>query len=274
MAANIIPLGARLRERREQLGLSQAQAARELEVARTAYRLWEMEAARPAPDRWRTIANWLGVSVSALLLAAELIDEQEADEAQRATIEAGLADVDWDEQGNVADGDFFTQERSTIDRHARAGTLSAEQATSLRDLVGRIQSAALDDGAHWHPGRFSKRFPSTPLTPSLARAALTTTAVGIPIDDFNDAALLVSELVTNAVQHSDSEWIDVDITLDAERLRIEVSDQSPQPPRPRISAIDGEGGFGFALVAQLAQRWGVERHTTGKTIWIEFDLTP
>ena len=57
MSAEIIPLGTRLRQRREQLGLTQTQAARELDVARTAYRLWEMEAARPSPDRWRVIAK-------------------------------------------------------------------------------------------------------------------------------------------------------------------------------------------------------------------------
>lgn len=52
----IISLGRRLKQRRAELGLSQAQAARELDVARTAYRLWEMEAAKPAPDRWRLLA--------------------------------------------------------------------------------------------------------------------------------------------------------------------------------------------------------------------------
>ncbi|HWC67533.1 MAG TPA: helix-turn-helix transcriptional regulator, partial [Acidimicrobiales bacterium] len=73
MSAEVIPLGARLRQRREELGLSQSQAARELEVARTAYRLWEMEAARPAPDRWRVVAKWLGISMTALLHAGELL---------------------------------------------------------------------------------------------------------------------------------------------------------------------------------------------------------
>ena len=62
-------LGGRLKAKREALGISQSQAARELDVARTAYRLWELEAARPAPDRWRLVARWLGVSLTTLLLA-------------------------------------------------------------------------------------------------------------------------------------------------------------------------------------------------------------
>jgi transcriptional regulator with XRE-family HTH domain len=76
MAADVIPLGTRLRQRREELGLTQTQAARQLDVARTAYRLWEMEAARPAPDRWRAIASWLGISLTALLLACEMLSQE------------------------------------------------------------------------------------------------------------------------------------------------------------------------------------------------------
>src|SRR6188474_1726624 len=74
----VISLADRLKQRRDELGISQAQAARELDVARTAYRLWEMEAAKPAPDRWRLIAHWLGVSVTTMLLAEDLVSEDEA----------------------------------------------------------------------------------------------------------------------------------------------------------------------------------------------------
>src|SRR6476620_12542931 len=73
--AKILPLGERLKQHRTERGLSQAQAARELDVARTAYRLWEMEAAKPAPDRWRLISRWLGISVTTMLLADELDSE-------------------------------------------------------------------------------------------------------------------------------------------------------------------------------------------------------
>ena len=54
----VISIAERLRNRRLERGISQSQAARELDVARTAYRLWEMEVAKPAPDRWRLIASW------------------------------------------------------------------------------------------------------------------------------------------------------------------------------------------------------------------------
>src|SRR6476659_1925567 len=108
--AKVIPLGERLRSHREERGLTQAQAARELDVARTAYRLWELEAAKPAPDRWRSIARWLGISMSAMLLAEELIDQQEAADANRIAAAAGMTGLDWDAETGHSAGDYFSQE--------------------------------------------------------------------------------------------------------------------------------------------------------------------
>lgn len=133
-------LAERLKARREERGISQSQAARELDVARTAYRLWELEAARPAPDRWRLLARWLGVSMTTLLLAEGLISEDE----QRHSDEAGARYLD--AMGESADaaagresGDFFRQAQSFIDRSLEKGVISAEEAGSFRDMFGRIQ---------------------------------------------------------------------------------------------------------------------------------------
>src|ERR1044072_7435729 len=92
--AQVVSLAERLKSRREQLGLSQAQAARELDVARTAYRLWEMEAAKPQPDRWRLISRWLGVSVTTVLLADELDDASEPGAVSAAFTRVGST---WDD---------------------------------------------------------------------------------------------------------------------------------------------------------------------------------
>jgi len=273
VVAEIIPLGSRLRARREELGLSQAQAARQLDVARTAYRLWEMEAARPAPDRWRVIARWLGISMTALLHAEELLDEQESLDAQQAAVSAGMSEAEWDLLSDASAGDYFSQERSMVADQARAGNISSDQAASLGRVLARIQKATLSDpGPPWHPGQFRKRFPNDALAPALARAALTATAVELPNESFDTAALLVSELVTNSVRHTDSEWVEVAIILGIDVLRVEVSDTDSQALRPRTPTKDG--GWGLTLVAELATRWGVEREAAGKTIWIELDLAP
>ena len=253
--------------------MSQAQAARQLDVARTAYRLWEMEAAKPAPDRWRTIARWLGISMTAMLLAEELIDQQEAIDASRAAVGAGMSEMEWDMGSGSSAGDYFSQERSMIEDQVRLGNITQTEATQLGRVLSRIQRETLRDApSPWHPGEFRKRFPNDVLAPALARAALATTAIGIPAEDFDAAALLTSELVTNSVRHSGSDWVDVAITLGFDSLRIEVSDQSNQVIRPRTPDVDG--GWGLALVGELAARWGVERHAVGKMIWVEFDLHP
>jgi transcriptional regulator with XRE-family HTH domain/anti-sigma regulatory factor (Ser/Thr protein kinase) len=272
VAAEVIALGSRLRQRREELGLSQAQAARQLDVARTAYRLWEMEAAKPAPDRWRTIAGWLGISMTAMLLAEELIDQREALEARLAAFGGGMTQAQWDVPSNDAAGDFFSQAPAMIADQARLGSISAAEAANLTHVLSRVQGAASSNTTSaWHPGHFRKRFPNDTLAPALARAALATTAIGIPFDAFDAAALLTSELVTNSVRHSHSDWVDVAITLTTAVLRTEVSDQDRQTVRPRTPDLDG--GWGLALVGELATRWGVERQTAGKTVWIEYDLT-
>jgi transcriptional regulator with XRE-family HTH domain/anti-sigma regulatory factor (Ser/Thr protein kinase) len=273
VAAEVIPLGNRLKQRREELGLTQTQAAKQLDVARTAYRLWEMEAAKPAPDRWRAIARWLGISMTAMLLAEELIDQQEALEADEAAVGGGMTAMEWDVTSDASTGDYFSQERAMIAAQARVGHISPDRAANLGRVLSRLQQATSTDAASaWQPGEFRKRFPNDPLTPALARAALATTAIGIPANAFDTAALLTSELVTNSVKHSGSTWIDVAITLRMDALRIEVSDQSTQAIRPRTAETDG--GWGLMLVGELATRWGIERHRSGNTIWIEYDLTP
>lgn len=89
------------------------------------------------------------------------------------------------------------------------------------------------------------------------------------------AALLVSELVTNAVIHARSE-VDLVIGRQGSRavLRVEVSDQSAEPPNLGSFDLDTLSGRGLALVEALADRWGVETHSAGKRIWFELVDTP
>jgi transcriptional regulator with XRE-family HTH domain/anti-sigma regulatory factor (Ser/Thr protein kinase) len=273
VTAEVIPLANRLRQRREELGLSQAQAARQLDVARTAYRLWEMEAAKPTPDRWRNIATWLGISMTAMLLAEELIDQHEALESNRAATGGGMTETQWNTTSNDSAGDFSSQERAMIADQTRLGNISTGEAVNLTRVLSRVQSAAASTTmAAWHPGQFRKRLPNDTLAPALARAALATTAIGIPVDAFDAAALVTSELVTNSVRHSRSDWVEVAIILTTDVLRIEVSDQDRHTIRPRTPDFDG--GWGLTIVGELATRWGVERHSAGKMVWIECDLTP
>jgi transcriptional regulator with XRE-family HTH domain len=133
-------LAQRLKAYRKKRGISQSQAARELDIARTAYRLWELEAAHPSPDRWRLVARWLGVSMTTLLLAEGLISEEEGQQADRAS--ARFQAATGEPSDRVAEhepGDFFRQAQSLIDRSLERGIIRAEEAGNFRDMFERIR---------------------------------------------------------------------------------------------------------------------------------------
>jgi len=85
------------------------------------------------------------------------------------------------------------------------------------------------------------------------------------------ALLLVSELVGNAVRHARAGAMALQLRLEScgNRLRIEVHDADPRPPRPRTPAELDESGFGFVLIQALADRWGVRETPNGKAVWVE-----
>lgn len=100
-------------------------------------------------------------------------------------------------------------------------------------------------------------------------------AIGTAVVD--DAVLIVSELLTNAVLHgSDSAECDVTVKLIgiAMRLRIEVYDASPLAPAQRLEDNGIENGRGLVIVDRLADRWGWEPTAVGKFVWCELAARP
>jgi anti-sigma regulatory factor (Ser/Thr protein kinase) len=93
-------------------------------------------------------------------------------------------------------------------------------------------------------------------------------------DDSTDtAALLVTELVSNAVVHANgpSLWLTVDETT-TDVLHVAVRDGSSQGiPRDSAQAPDVHrtGGRGLFMVDALSTRWGWEPLETGKRVWFE-----
>ncbi|MEU9186454.1 ATP-binding protein [Streptomyces sp. NPDC048484] len=87
-------------------------------------------------------------------------------------------------------------------------------------------------------------------------------------------ALLVSELVTNALRHATGP-IGVRLVRPSKRhdaLLVEVSDPLPDPPRERAARPDDETGRGLQLVANSSRRWGTRPGEKGKTVWFELAL--
>lgn len=96
-------------------------------------------------------------------------------------------------------------------------------------------------------------------------------------DIVDDAVVLTSELVTNAVVHAGTA-ADVLCLRTEDAVRIEVSDHYPEREIPlQQSAVnmgnpDREGGRGLQLCAALATRWGVDYTPTQKQVWFQLDL--
>jgi anti-sigma regulatory factor (Ser/Thr protein kinase) len=84
----------------------------------------------------------------------------------------------------------------------------------------------------------------------------------------DDAALIVTELATNAVLHAFSGFA-VDVSSSPDAVRIAVHDASPTRPEPRDASVLAASGRGLGIVAALANEWDVEPRDTGKTVWAE-----
>jgi anti-sigma regulatory factor (Ser/Thr protein kinase) len=119
------------------------------------------------------------------------------------------------------------------------------------------------------PTRAEFRFPANPSAPMLARAAVASMTGLIPTGRTADLALLVSELVTNAVKHSGMpSRQDVIIRVGLRPIHVEVMDEGPGfVPAGRL---DGDTGWGLRILDRLAIRWGLRREAGRNVVW--FDL--
>ena len=87
------------------------------------------------------------------------------------------------------------------------------------------------------------------------------------------AALLSSELASNAVQYAGGDY-QLAVELDPTELRVEVIDPSPTLPEmpPARAPADEESGRGLLLVEALAARSGVKLRRGGKAVWFALSV--
>ncbi|MFC9468749.1 ATP-binding protein [Streptomyces coelicoflavus] len=102
----------------------------------------------------------------------------------------------------------------------------------------------------------------------------------LPQDVTDTAELLLSELMTNAYRHAKVPagreiWARCILTDDHLRITVTDADNTLPKPAPAPACPDDESGRGLALVATLADDWGVERRKCGigKEVWFEVGLT-
>ncbi len=114
-------------------------------------------------------------------------------------------------------------------------------------------------------------FAAGPTTPALARGFVrqALSRWGYPAA-CETAALLTSELVTNAVLHAGT-GVTVTVCARDGIVRVEVADGSARVPTTPPYGGEAQTGRGLALVQRVATTWGVERQPGGKTVWFEVE---
>jgi len=114
----------------------------------------------------------------------------------------------------------------------------------------------------------------TTLPPTSSSASAARRLVEAAIGDgglqivLDEALLLVTELVTNAVVHAGTD-IELQIETSADEIRVEVIDKTPGLLNVgrHINEDAREGGRGLLLVEALADEWGTRHFGWGKSVW-------
>ena len=113
-----------------------------------------------------------------------------------------------------------------------------------------------------------------PYAVTAARLALADLDSALDPSTAFDVRLLVSELVTNSVQHASigaEESIRLHVDMRGQCVRVEVMDSGPGfELRDPIPDAATDSGWGLFLVNQIADRWGVDKEKDS-CVWFEID---
>jgi anti-sigma regulatory factor (Ser/Thr protein kinase) len=87
----------------------------------------------------------------------------------------------------------------------------------------------------------------------------------------SDAAVIASELVTNAVRAGCTS-VRLTVDVDVDIVRLDVHDDAPGRPVPRRPGLRDRRGRGLLISAALADDWRVDEDATGKGVWAQLRL--
>ena len=117
----------------------------------------------------------------------------------------------------------------------------------------------------------SADLPADVAAPTLGRRFVEAALATLGLDGHAEiAALLASELVTNALVHSTGPYR-IYVEPQADAVRIAVTDGSDEEPAVLAPDTERPSGRGMYLIEALAARWGVQPTTGGKAVWFELD---
>jgi anti-sigma regulatory factor (Ser/Thr protein kinase) len=115
--------------------------------------------------------------------------------------------------------------------------------------------------------------PAAPASVAIARRRLAEELLAIGVLDtaIQDAALVLSELLSNAIRHArplHGSWLRVAWGVDGESIEVAVSDGGgPTRPRPAHASRSSLGGRGIRIIEHLSSTWGVRDEDGMLTVW-------
>lgn len=144
-------------------------------------------------------------------------------------------------------------------------------------MVTPLENRASEEREPAVPLRYSAAWNTAGASIAEVRAAVRTLLAQAGHDPGNrpsqDAQIIVSELVTNALRHAPGPGgLALEVAPDAALLRVTVSDSSPRPPELRAHDAHRVGGHGLRLVAQLCDQLHTIARETGKQVVAHFHL--
>jgi len=151
----------------------------------------------------------------------------------------------------------------------------AHLSTARAEVSGSGRPAPVSGGAR--PGGVAISLDADADAPTRARHAAAAALVSWPTDRRDAVLLVISELVTNAVRHGSCDRRDrvaLSIRRRSGATRVEVTDSRARDGvvEERHGRADGQrSGWGLPIVAQLTDRWGVERGPGRTCVWCEID---
>ena len=103
-----------------------------------------------------------------------------------------------------------------------------------------------------------------------ARQAISTLRADLDPPLMETLRLLVTELVTNSVRHTDAPKITLRVAIGKSAVLTEVTDEGPAFDPEALEEAGGDTcGWGLFLVQRLAQSWGVKDDGASKRVWFE-----
>ncbi|SFC41977.1 SpoIIE family protein phosphatase [Streptomyces aidingensis] len=143
---------------------------------------------------------------------------------------------------------------------------AADRKDDVALLMARLNGIPAGDVARWPLERTAREVPRAR---RLVRERLARWDLAGALGD--TAALLVSEILTNAVRHARGGTVALRLVR-ADALLCEISDEDPELPKLAEAGAADEHGRGLAVVSALARSWGTSRTARGKTVWFELAL--